>query len=84
MKEYADFLEALRGIEEGDGQTLLDHTAVLCFSDCSFGKSHAIDEMPLLIGGRASGGLKGDYHYRAPSAEIASKLGFSLLRVMGL
>lgn len=83
VTELAYFLAALRNVQEGDG-TLLDHAAVLALSDCSFGKSHAIDNYPLLVAGGANGRLKKGIHYKSPAAENASKLGFTLLRAMGL
>jgi hypothetical protein len=83
MEEFAYFVAAMKKVEEGDG-TLLDHSAVMCFTDCSFGKSHAIDNYPLLIAGSADGALKKGIHYKSPAAENASKLGFTLMRTMGL
>ncbi len=83
VSEFAYFVEALRKIPEGD-ETLLDHSVTLGFTDCSFGKSHAVDEYPLLLAGSACGALRRGYHYRSPAAENASKLGFTLLRTMGV
>lgn len=83
MGELAYFLQALKSIPEGDG-TLLDNSAFLCFTDCSYGKSHAIDNYPLLVAGSAGGALQKGIHYKSPAAENASKLGFTLLRAMGL
>ncbi len=83
MAEFAYFIERLQSVKEGDG-TLLDHMVVLGFSDCSFGKSHAIDNYPLLVSGGANGALKKGLHYRAPAPESASKLGFTLLRALGI
>ncbi len=83
IEELAYFLEALRKVPEGDA-TLLEHSAILCMSDCSFGKSHAIDNYPLLLAGGADGALKKGIHYKSPSAENASRLGFTLLRAMGV
>lgn len=83
VTELAYFIAALRAIPEGDG-TLLDNSVVLGFSDCSFGKSHAIDDYPLLLAGSACGALRQNMHYRAASAENASKLGFTILRAMDM
>ncbi|MEZ4371351.1 MAG: DUF1552 domain-containing protein [Polyangiaceae bacterium] len=80
MTEYAYTLQALRSIPEGD-ETLLDHCLVMGFSDCSFGKSHAVDEYPVVLAGGASGRLKKGIHFRAPGANI-SKLGFTILSMM--
>lgn len=78
--EFAYFLEALRKVPEGD-ETLLDHCAILGFSDCSYGKSHSIDNYPVVLAGGANGALKQGYHFRSPAGN-ASKLGFTLLRAM--
>jgi hypothetical protein len=83
VTECAYFVNALRAIPEGDG-TLLDHMVLLGFSDCSFGKSHAIDNYPLLLAGTGNGALKKGIHYHAPAPENASKLGLTLLRAMGI
>lgn len=79
LAEAAYFIQALASIQEGSA-TLLEHCGVLCMTDCSNGKSHAVDEYPLFIAGSANGALKKGIHYRAPVNENASKLGFSLLR----
>lgn len=83
ISEFAYFIERLRSVQEGDG-TLLDHMVLLGFSDCSFGKSHAIDNYPLLVAGGGNGALKKGIHYHAPAPESASKLGFTLLRALGI
>ena len=83
MDELAYFLEALRSVDEG-ASTLLDNCAVLGFSDTSYGKSHSIDNYPLLLAGSACGKLKTGYHYKSPAAENASKLSFTVLRAMGI
>jgi hypothetical protein len=81
--ELAAFLEALRRVPEGDG-TLLDHSAILCTTDTSFGRTHSIDDYPIIIAGSAGGALKKGIHYRSPSGENASKVLLSLIRAMGL
>ena len=83
VTELAYFVEALRKVPEGDG-TLLDHMAMLAFSDCSNGKSHAIDNYPLLVIGGCNGALNRGVHYHAPTPESSSKLGFTLLRALGI
>ncbi len=83
VAELAYFIGALKKVPEGDA-TLLDHMVLLGYTDTSFGKSHAIDNYPLLVAGGCSGALKKGYHYKSPAAENASKLGFTLLRAMGV
>jgi hypothetical protein len=79
LAEAAYFIQALRNIKEGSS-TLLDHCGVLFMTDCSNGKSHAVDEYPLFLAGTANGALQKGLHFRAPVGENASKLGLTLLR----
>ena len=74
-------MPALQYVRE-DVQTLLDHAAVLCMTDCSNGKSHAVDEYPLFLAGQAGGAIKQGLHVRT-AGDNASKIGFSLLRAFG-
>lgn len=80
---FAELLDALDAIPEGDG-TLLDHCAILCTSDVSFGQTHSLDEMPLVVAGGADGALHTDVHLRAVGKENASKLMLTLLRTLGV
>jgi hypothetical protein len=70
-------------IPEGDS-TLLDHCVILGTTDCSYGKSHSVEEYPILLAGGANGALKKGIHYRSPASENTSKVLLSLCRVMGL
>jgi hypothetical protein len=78
LTEATYFIQALKNIQEGSA-TLLDHCGVLFMTDCSNGKSHAVDEYPLFIAGTANGALQRGIHYRAQGGENASKLGLTLL-----
>ncbi|MFT3774816.1 MAG: DUF1552 domain-containing protein [Minicystis sp.] len=78
LTEATYFIQALKNIKEGNA-TLLDHCGVLFMTDCSNGKSHAVDEYPVFLAGSANGALQRGIHYRAPAGENASKLGLSLL-----
>ena len=82
VEEYAYLVSALRNIEEGDG-TLLDSCAVLGTTDCSFGRTHSIDDYPILIAGTAGGALQRGIHYRSRTGENASSVMLSLIRAVG-
>ncbi|MCO4744858.1 MAG: DUF1552 domain-containing protein [Proteobacteria bacterium] len=84
IEEYSYFLQALDAVPEGADQTLLDHCAILATSEVSLGKTHSLDEMPLLIGGSANGFFHQDMHYRSAGQENASQVMMSLTRAMGL
>ena len=83
MEELRYFIEALRAIPEGDG-TLLDHMVLLATSDVSYGRTHALDEFPLLLAGGANGRLKTNMHYRSTLSENTSKTMLSIVRAMGI
>ena len=83
MEQANVFLEALNSIPEGDG-TLLDNCAIVISSEVSEGRSHSLDEMPILLAGSAGGQLQQNMHYRSHSRENANKFSLSVLRAMGL
>ena len=80
---YATLVDALRAVPELDG-TLLDNCAVLGCSEVSEGRTHRLDEMPILIAGNACGKLKQGIHYRSDTQENASKVMLTLLRAMDI
>jgi len=83
MTEFGYLLEAFDAVAEGDG-TLLDHCAILGTTDCSYGKTHSLDEYPIVVAGSANGALKTGVHYRSPAQENTSKVLLTLSRAMGL
>lgn len=83
LEEYRYLVEALRAVPEGDG-TLLDNCVVMATSEISLGRTHSLDDMPLLLAGSACGRLKTDVHYRSTTAESSTKVLLSILRAMGL
>ena len=83
MGELGSFVGTLDSVVEGDG-TLLDNLALLATSGLSLGRTHSLDEFPLLLAGGACGFLKQDVHYRSATRENASKVMLTLQRAMGL
>lgn len=82
MQQFAYFLSRLRDTPEAGGN-LLDSCAILCTTEHSEGNTHATDEFPILIAGRAGGALKGGLHYRSTSKESTSKALLTVLRAAG-
>jgi hypothetical protein len=82
MEGFAELVAALDGIKEGDG-TLLDHSLVLAYTDTSNAKLHAVDGIPMLLAGSASGRLKTGIHYAGTSSTVA-RVGLTLQQAMGL
>lgn len=83
IAEYAYLVQALANIPEAEG-TVLDHCAVLGLSEVSLGRTHSLDDIPLLIAGNACGFLRQGIHYRSVSLENASMVHLTLLRAMGI
>ncbi len=83
MTSLADFLAALDRIDEGDG-TLLDHTLVMACSETSEGQTHALEEIPLIFAGGASGGVQMGLHVRSWTQENVNKALLSAMRGMDL
>lgn len=82
MEYFAEFIDALRAVPEGDG-TLLDNCGLLGTSDVSRAKLHAFDEFPLLVVGRAGGRLNPGQHVRSVG-DNASRVPLTMMRAMGI
>jgi len=82
MEAWADFVETLAAIPEGDG-TLLDNCLVFAHSDVSFAKVHGIIGIPMMIAGRAGGRIKPGVHVNGNAAP-STRVGLTLQQVMGL
>jgi hypothetical protein len=82
MEGLAELLAALDGIQEGDG-TLLDHSLVLAYTDTSNAKLHAVDGIPMLLAGSASGRVKTGIHYAGASTTVA-RVGLTVQQALGL
>jgi hypothetical protein len=83
MEEFAYFVEALDRVPEGDG-TLLDNCVLLGTSDVAYGRTHTVDDMPILLAGTAGGRLARGVHYRSASNENSSKVLLSIIRALGI
>ena len=69
MQQFAHFLDQLKTSHE-DGESLLDRTMVLFGSGMSYGHSHSNSNLPILLAGGKSLGLKHGQHidYNRPEA----------------
>lgn len=83
MECFADMLHTLKSIPEGNG-TLLDHSIILGTTDCSLGRTHSIQNYPLLLAGSNHGKFKQGIHYHSRIGENTSQLMLSLMRSMGV
>jgi hypothetical protein len=82
MDAWADFVERLAAIPEGDG-TLLDNCLVLGHSDVSFAKVHGITGIPMMIAGSAGGVLEPGVHVRGVTSP-STRVGLTIQQALGL
>ena len=81
MSDLNYLIERLDTIQEGDG-TLLDNSLVLATSDVSYGRTHQIDELPILLFGNAGGRIQNGIHYRSYTKENASLIPYSCMTAL--
>jgi Protein of unknown function (DUF1552) len=82
MEGFAALVAALDEVKEGDG-TLLDHSLVLAYTDTSNAKLHAVDGIPMILAGSASGRMKTGMHCAGVSTTVA-RVGLTVQQAMGL
>jgi hypothetical protein len=81
MTCLSDLLARMKAATEGTGN-LLDSACLYVTSCVSESQSHSGSDFPMLVLGKARGGLKGDQHVRAVGDNV-SKLPFTLLKLFG-
>lgn len=82
MGDFSQFIQRLKAIPEGDG-TVLDHSIVLATTDVSYGRTHNINEYPIILSGGKQY-YKMGIHHRYEFAENAGNVSLSIMRNMGL
>ena len=75
-------LSALDSVREGAG-TLFDRTLLLHATDCSYAKTHTMENIPLLTAGGAGGRVKTGIHVSAHGDPV-TRVGLTLQQVYGV
>jgi hypothetical protein len=81
MSAFGAFLQELDAVPEGDG-TLLDNSLILAFSDTGFAKIHSIDNIPMLLAGRAGGRHKAGQHI-ASQGDPVTRVSLTAMQLAG-
>jgi hypothetical protein len=81
--QFAHFLDTLRSTPDGDG-SLLDHSLLLYGSGISDSNVHLHDNLPLVLAGGRSLGLKGGRHLRVPKDTPVTNLFVTMLDRIGV
>lgn len=82
VEVYADFVAALQALPEAGG-TLLDSACILGTTDVSGGWDHAFNDFPMLVAGRACGGLAYPGVHVSLQGDNASRGPLTCLRAIG-
>jgi hypothetical protein len=83
MGQLAKLIERLRSVTIGAG-TLLDHAAIMAYSEVGEGQSHSLDDIPILTIGRAGGALKTGLYHRSTTRESATMVNLTMMRAVGM
>jgi hypothetical protein len=80
---FAEFLEKLQAIPEGDG-TLLDHALYLYGSGMGNPNVHDHVNLPIIVAGGAAGRMRGGRHIRFNEPTPLANLHLTLLNKVGV
>jgi Protein of unknown function (DUF1552) len=69
--ELAYLCSKLVAIDDGNGQTALDNTAIFCSSEIEDGDTHRHSNLPVVVVGGAGGSIATGVHRRANAAPMA-------------
>lgn len=82
VEAFATLVRKLDALSEGDA-TLLDRCAIVGATEVSYGRTHSLDDMPLLLAGGADGRLLPGQHVRSYTRDNASKFMLTVARAVG-
>ncbi|MCE7798278.1 DUF1552 domain-containing protein [Sphingobium sufflavum] len=82
METFASMLRMMDGVKEGAG-SLLDNSLILATSESNFAKIHSVDNLPIMVAGRAGGKWKSGQHISG-NGDPSSRVGLTIQQVMGL
>jgi hypothetical protein len=83
ISDWGGYIKAFKSIQEGD-QTLLDHSLMMATTDVSYGRTHALNEYPILYAGSCGGRLKTNIHHRSNASESTSPIPLTFLQALGV
>jgi len=86
VEQFAYLIERMKGIDEGNGTTLLDNSMLLFGSNMMDGNKHDYTKLPMLLAGRGGGALRPGrvVRYESDDERRVCNLHLSVSRAMGL
>jgi len=82
MGAFADLLEALSAVREGD-KTLLDRALILGVTDHGYARAHTLDAIPMITAGSANGRMKTGL-YVVANRDPVTRLSLTVQQALGL
>lgn len=82
MDAWVYFVAALDKVKEGSG-TLLDNTLVFAHSETEYARVHSINNIPMMLAGRAGGRVKSGLYVDGAATPV-SRVGLTLQQIMGV
>lgn len=83
MSQLAKLIERFQSVSVGGG-TLLDHSAIMAYSEVGEGWSHSLDDIPMMTIGRAGGALRTGLYHRSTTRESVTKVNLTMMRAVGM
>ncbi len=83
MDQMAYFFGRMKSLDEG-GTSLLDNSMIMFGGSLKDGNTHAVEDLPILLAGRAKGTLKTGRRLRAPEHTPICNLYLEMLNRMGI
>jgi hypothetical protein len=84
VEQFAYVLERMKSIKEANGSTLLDNTIITYGSGLGDGSTHQFHDLPIIVAGGGSVGIKGGRHLHCPDGTPLANLWLSQAQLMGL
>lgn len=84
MEMFAYLLGKLDAIQEVDGSTLLDHSAIMLSSEIEDGNSHSHNLMPVIMAGAAGGAFTPGRHIDYAGSQTFGNMYLSMLQAVGI
>jgi hypothetical protein len=84
VEQFKYLLERMTSIKEANGSTLLDNTIVTYGSGLGDGSTHQFHDLPIMVAGGGSVGIKGGRHLHCEDGTPLANLWLSQTRLMGL
>lgn len=83
VEQFAKLARKLKAIQEPDGTSVLDNSALFFSSEIEDGDSHSHLNMPVLVLGKAGGALRTGQHLRYPEQPSVANLLVSVGQALG-